>query len=38
MRYRDLCRLTDAQCECGRSTVRMDRIMGRTDDMLVIGA
>ncbi len=38
LRYRthDLCRLTDAQCECGRTTVRMDRIMGRTDDMLVI--
>ena len=38
LRYRthDLCSLNDAPCECGRSFVRMGRITGRTDDMLVI--
>lgn len=38
LRYRthDLCRLNDAVCDCGRTTVRMERIMGRTDDMLII--
>lgn len=38
LRYRthDLCRLNAERCECGRTTVRMDRIMGRTDDMLII--
>ena len=35
-RTRDICRLNDAPCECGRTHVRMDRITGRTDDMLVI--
>lgn len=38
LRYRthDLCTLTDAPCACGRTHVRMGRIMGRTDDMLII--
>jgi phenylacetate-CoA ligase len=35
-RTRDICKLNDAPCECGRTHVRMDRITGRTDDMLVI--
>ena len=38
MRYRthDICSLTDQPCACGRTTVRMSRITGRTDDMLII--
>ncbi|MEF9894492.1 MAG: phenylacetate--CoA ligase [Clostridia bacterium] len=38
LRYRthDLCRLNAEKCACGRTNVRMDRIMGRTDDMLII--
>ena len=38
LRYRthDICRLHDEKCECGRTLVRMERLMGRTDDMLVI--
>ena len=38
LRYRthDLCRLNVEKCECGRTLVRMDRILGRTDDMLII--
>ncbi|HWQ75280.1 MAG TPA: phenylacetate--CoA ligase [Syntrophomonas sp.] len=38
LRYRthDICRLNDAPCQCGRTHARMDRITGRTDDMLVI--
>ena len=38
IRYRtgDLTRLTYKKCECGRTTVRMDAISGRADDMLVI--
>ncbi len=38
LRYRthDLCRLHPETCACGRTTVRMERIMGRTDDMLII--
>ncbi len=38
LRYRthDLCTLTDELCGCGRTHVRMGRIMGRTDDMLII--
>ena len=35
-RTRDLSRLTLAPCACGRTMVRMDRISGRTDDMLII--
>lgn len=38
LRYRthDLCILTDEPCECGRTHARMGRVMGRTDDMLII--
>ena len=38
LRYRthDLCSLTDEPCACGRTHVRMGRIKGRTDDMLII--
>ncbi len=38
LRYRtkDLCSLDDSPCECGRTSVRMGRILGRTDDMLII--
>lgn len=38
LRYRthDLCTLTDELCTCGRTHVRMGRVMGRTDDMLII--
>lgn len=35
-RTRDLTYLTNELCECGRSHVRMGRIMGRSDDMLII--
>ncbi len=38
LRYRthDICRLNPAPCQCGRTHVRMERLTGRTDDMLVI--
>ncbi|MBQ6717078.1 MAG: phenylacetate--CoA ligase [Clostridia bacterium] len=38
LRYRthDICRLHDEKCACGRTLVRMERLMGRTDDMLII--
>ncbi len=38
LRYRthDICVLNDTPCACGRTLVRMGRITGRTDDMLVI--
>jgi phenylacetate-CoA ligase len=38
LRYRthDLSRLTAEKCACGRTSVRMARIMGRSDDMLII--
>lgn len=35
-RTRDLTRLRRERCECGRTLVRMDRCLGRTDDMLII--
>jgi len=35
-RTRDLTRLIPEQCPCGRKNMRMQRIMGRTDDMLII--
>lgn len=35
-RTRDITRLDYSPCECGRTGVRMDKIMGRTDDMLII--
>ncbi len=35
-RTRDRTRLIREDCPCGRTLVRMDRILGRTDDMIVI--
>lgn len=38
LRYRthDICILHGEKCACGRTTVRMGRITGRTDDMMII--
>jgi phenylacetate-CoA ligase len=38
VRYRtkDLTRLTTTPCRCGRTHMRMDKVLGRTDDMLII--
>ena len=38
LRYRtgDITRLNYEPCACGRTHVRMDKVMGRTDDMLII--
>ncbi len=38
LRYRtkDITRLNYEPCPCGRTHVRMDKVMGRTDDMLII--
>lgn len=35
-RTRDLCSITREKCSCGRTTVRMSKPMGRSDDMLII--
>lgn len=35
-RTRDISRLFVEKCDCGRTSVRMERISGRTDDMLII--
>ncbi|MDI6631974.1 MAG: phenylacetate--CoA ligase [Bacillota bacterium] len=35
-RTRDLSRLIPEPCPCGRTTVRMEKVTGRTDDMLII--
>lgn len=35
-RTRDLTRFIPGQCECGRTLRRLDRMTGRTDDMLII--
>lgn len=35
-RTRDLTALHYEKCDCGRTLVRMDRILGRSDDMLII--
>ena len=35
-RTRDLTRLTREPCPCGRTSARISRILGRTDDMLII--
>ena len=35
-RTRDLCYLMRDKCACGRTTVRMGKILGRTDDMMII--
>jgi phenylacetate-CoA ligase len=38
LRYRtkDITILNPDQCKCGRSNVRMNKVLGRTDDMLII--
>ena len=35
-RTRDICVLMPEKCSCGRTTVRMSRVLGRSDDMLII--
>jgi phenylacetate-CoA ligase len=35
-RTRDICVLSRNRCSCGRTLVKMSRLMGRTDDMLII--
>jgi phenylacetate-CoA ligase len=35
-RTRDLTRLTYEKCKCGRTLVRMEKCLGRSDDMLII--
>ena len=35
-RTRDISHLYPAPCRCGRTHFRMDRVMGRSDDMLII--
>ncbi|MBI9111345.1 phenylacetate--CoA ligase family protein [Maridesulfovibrio ferrireducens] len=35
-RTRDLTRFVPGQCKCGRTSRRIDRIVGRADDMLII--
>jgi phenylacetate-CoA ligase len=35
-RTRDLTRIIQAPCPCGRTLRRMERVLGRTDDMLIV--
>ncbi len=35
-RTRDITRFNDEPCSCGRTSMRMDKIKGRSDDMMVI--
>ena len=35
-RTRDIAALEACPCDCGRTSIRMSRIVGRTDDMLII--
>ncbi len=35
-RTRDIAALDEAPCPCGRTAVRMSRVVGRSDDMLII--
>ncbi len=35
-RTKDLARLTYEPCKCGRTQARMTKVMGRTDDMMII--
>ncbi|MCL2807736.1 MAG: phenylacetate--CoA ligase [Coriobacteriia bacterium] len=35
-RTRDISRIIPGECSCGRTLRRMDRVSGRTDDMLII--
>ena len=38
IRYRthDICTLSHEKCSCGRTHVKMSRLMGRSDDMLIV--
>jgi len=36
-RTRDITTLRREKCECGRTLIKMDRVYGRSDDMLIIG-
>jgi phenylacetate-CoA ligase len=36
-RTRDITTLRKEKCECGRTLIKMDKIYGRSDDMLIIG-
>jgi phenylacetate-CoA ligase len=38
IRYRtgDITRLLESECSCGRTTVRISRLLGRADDMLIV--
>jgi phenylacetate-CoA ligase len=35
-RTRDRTRLIRGECACGRTTARMERVIGRTDDMIIV--
>jgi phenylacetate-CoA ligase len=35
-RTRDICILSRNECSCGRTLLKMSRLMGRSDDMLII--
>jgi phenylacetate-CoA ligase len=35
-RTRDRTRLIRGECACGRTTMRMERVIGRTDDMIIV--
>ncbi|MDR3358995.1 MAG: phenylacetate--CoA ligase [Desulfovibrio sp.] len=35
-RTRDICTLSRKPCACGRTLIKMGKLMGRTDDMLII--
>ncbi|MBQ9625286.1 MAG: phenylacetate--CoA ligase [Clostridia bacterium] len=35
-RTRDITSLEEGQCECGRTFIRMKKVMGRSDDMIII--
>jgi phenylacetate-CoA ligase len=35
-RTRDICVLSQEDCSCGRTLLKMSRLMGRSDDMLII--
>ena len=35
-RTRDITRLNSEKCVCGRTSVRMEKVHGRTDDMLIV--
>lgn len=35
-RTRDITRLNPEMCSCGRTNIRMDKVHGRTDDMIIV--